>query len=49
MAFRPASGRNLIRPCSCKSSKARPPLVGSLGMPMRAPSFSSFRFLTFLL
>ncbi|MNC73567.1 hypothetical protein D3C75_1247870 [compost metagenome] len=49
VAFRPASGRSLIRPLACSSSSARPPLVGSFGSAMRAPSFNSASDLIFLL
>ncbi|MOA50481.1 hypothetical protein D3C78_1734970 [compost metagenome] len=49
VAFRPASGRSLIRPLACSSNRARPPLVGSFGKAMRAPSFSSDSDLIFLL
>ena len=38
VASSPASSESVITPCSCRSSNARPSLVGSLGMEMVAPS-----------
>ena len=46
--FRPLAVSTLIRPLSARISRARPPLVGSFGMAMLAPSFYSSRAFTFL-
>ena len=47
VALTPRPSFSLMMPAFSKSSSARPPLVGSFGMAMTSPSFSSSSFLTF--